>query len=162
MQEPEQKAEAIRKLTVSNLDETRSFAAAYLAELDALASKSSYARAIVVGLSGDLGAGKTAFSQAVAAELGILEIVTSPTFVIEKIYRTGRDSGFKTFVHIDAYRLEGGRELDVLGFKTLTEDPETLIFIEWPEKVEESMPEDSLRISFLSSGESSREISYRI
>src|ERR1700739_2778621 len=77
-------------------------------------------RATVVTLSGDLGAGKTTFVQAAANALGIEENVTSPTFVIEKIYQLPKKSDvrhrfFKRLVHVDAYRLEGPAELEKLG-----------------------------------------------
>ena len=102
--------------------------------------------ALVVGLSGNLGSGKTAFVKAVAAELGINERVTSPTFVIEKIYVIGSNGNWSRLVHIDAYRLESARELEVLNFEDLVEDPNNLILIEWPENVKEILPEGALTI----------------
>lgn len=96
--------------------------------------------AVVVGLYGNLGAGKTAFTKAVAKNLGVEDTITSPTFVIEKIYElTGQK--FKHLIHIDAYRLEKEHELVSLGWHDITADPENLIFIEWPERVEGIMPE---------------------
>lgn len=92
--------------------------------------------AFVVGLSGHLGAGKTAFVKAVARELGIEEIVTSPTFVIMKIYEIERaraNATFKRLVHIDAYRLERREELEVLMFEEIIADKNNLVMIEWPE-----------------------------
>lgn len=117
------------------------------------------AKAIVVGLKGDLGSGKTTFSQSIAEVLGVIEQVTSPTFVIEKIY-TAKDSDFKKFVHIDAYRLEDGHELNVLDFKRLIEDEQNLIFIEWPERVADILPLDTFYISFTFVDENTRMISY--
>ncbi len=96
--------------------------------------------AVVVGLYGNLGAGKTAFTKAVAKNLGVEDTITSPTFVIEKIYElTGQK--FKHLIHIDAYRLEREQELVSLGWHDITANPENLIFIEWPERVEGIMPE---------------------
>src|SRR5689334_7666432 len=66
--------------------------------------------ATLVTLTGELGAGKTSFTQGVARALGIEESVTSPTFVLEKVYELA-DHGFKRLVHIDAYRLESGAAL---------------------------------------------------
>lgn len=99
------------------------------------------AGATLVTLTGELGAGKTAFVQAVAKALGVEEPVTSPTFVLEKIYelplnaapRSG--AGLKRLVHIDAYRLEGAEALAPLGFDELMQDAGNLILLEWPEQV---------------------------
>src|SRR3989338_11057767 len=63
--------------------------------------------ATLVTLAGELGAGKTAFTQAVAKALGVEESVTSPTFVLEKIYGLTK-SVFERLIHIDAYRLQKG------------------------------------------------------
>jgi tRNA threonylcarbamoyladenosine biosynthesis protein TsaE len=123
--------------------------------------------ATVVGLHGDLGSGKTAFTQAVAEILGVKEIVTSPTFVIEKIYPlntvdlkrisslTGR---FDRLIHIDAYRLDSGKELADLGWKEIAENPKNLILIEWPEKVTSILPDDIKKVSFRFIDESTREV----
>ncbi len=97
-------------------------------------------RAVVVGLYGNLGAGKTTFTQSVAKTLGVSDTVTSPTFVIEKIYELTNQE-FTHLIHIDAYRLEGGDELVKLGWNEITADPNNLILIEWPERVENIMPE---------------------
>jgi tRNA threonylcarbamoyladenosine biosynthesis protein TsaE len=94
--------------------------------------------AAVVGLSGHLGAGKTAFTKAVGKVLGIVEEITSPTFVLMKQYPL-HDQTWKQLIHIDAYRLEKPEELDVLGFEGLVADPDNLIFIEWPENIREAL-----------------------
>ncbi len=96
--------------------------------------------AIVVGLSGDLGAGKTAFTKCVAKSLGIEDTVTSPTFVIEKIYALS-DQKFSHLIHIDAYRLDRSSELLNLGWQKIVADPKNLIFVEWSERVIDIMPE---------------------
>lgn len=103
--------------------------------------------ATVVVLSGDLGAGKTTFVQAVAKALGVEEAVTSPTFVIEKIYQL-KGQQFERLVHIDAYRLERAEELEKLGFRELLNDPGNLILLEWPERVPELIPDHAIRIRF--------------
>ena len=97
-------------------------------------------RAVVVGLYGNLGAGKTTLTQSIATALGVVDTVTSPTFVIEKIYElTNRK--FTHLIHIDAYRLEKSKELLHLGWKDIISDPHNLILIEWPERVADIMPE---------------------
>jgi len=103
--------------------------------------------ATVLSLSGDLGAGKTTFAQAFAKALGVEEDVTSPTFVIEKIYPL-QGQRFARFIHIDAYRLEDPHELEVLGFLEELKDPANLILIEWPEKAAGLIPEGAIAIRF--------------
>ena len=98
------------------------------------------ADAVVVGLSGDLGAGKTAFTKCIASTLGVEDTVTSPTFVIEKIYEL-QNQKFTHLIHIDAYRLESGGELLNLGWQRIISDPNNLILIEWPEMVSDVMPD---------------------
>ncbi|HEV3244750.1 MAG TPA: tRNA (adenosine(37)-N6)-threonylcarbamoyltransferase complex ATPase subunit type 1 TsaE [Candidatus Paceibacterota bacterium] len=105
-----------------------------------------------VTLSGALGAGKTTFAQAFAKALGVEEDVTSPTFVIERIYRLNGQR-FDRLIHIDAYRLSGAHELEALGWRELAADPRNLILVEWPEKVTELIPEEAIRVRFDIAGE---------
>lgn len=130
----------MKQFITYSLEETQKLAHDWLASLEQFESE-----ALVVGLYGNLGAGKTAFTQAVAKELRIEEPVTSPTFVIEKIYET-KHPIFKRLIHIDAYRLEKGKELQVLDFEKLTENKNNLIIIEWPENVKDILPENHHKI----------------
>ncbi len=109
-------------------------------------------KATLVTLSGDLGAGKTTFVKGIAKALGIEEHITSPTFVIMKIYDL-LDGKFARIIHMDAYRLKGMKHLKVLGWDELLRDPKNLIFLEWPEKIEEAIPQDAKRITFRYSGD---------
>jgi tRNA threonylcarbamoyladenosine biosynthesis protein TsaE len=140
--------------TSHSLEETQKLAKQWLASLAQLEGG-----ATVVGLYGNLGAGKTAFTQAVARELGITEPTTSPTFVIEKLYETNH-SIFKRLIHIDAYRLEAGRELQALDFEKLVENKNNLILIEWPENVREILPENHLKIQCTFVDETTREFRF--
>ena len=103
--------------------------------------------ATLVALSGALGAGKTTFVQGVAAALGIGETVTSPTFVIEKVYELDGQK-WERLIHIDAYRLKNAHELEVLGWREIIADPANLILLEWPECVQTLIPDDTTHISF--------------
>lgn len=116
-------------------------------------------RATLVTLSGELGAGKTTFTQGVARAFGVVDAVTSPTFVLEKIYAL-TTGAFKRLVHIDAYRLKSGLELTALGFDEVMQDAGTLVLLEWPERVADTLPKPSVSITLkvLSSG--GRSISY--
>lgn len=125
----------------------------------ALASSlsSSPEHATVVGLSGELGSGKTTFVKGVARAFGVTQTVTSPTFVIQKIYKL-EGQPFRHLVHIDAYRLESAEELSVLGFNALLSDPGNLIIIEWPERVREILPPDIKMLHFEFINSSTRSI----
>jgi tRNA threonylcarbamoyladenosine biosynthesis protein TsaE len=113
--------------------------------------------ATVVCLSGDLGAGKTAFAKELGGLLGIKkEEITSPTFVIEKIYSITHPH-FTHFIHIDAYRLLKGSELLSLGWNEIIADTSNLICIEWPERVEEIIPQFAITLSLKFIDENTRE-----
>ncbi len=135
-----------------NLEDTQKFANDFISGLSPKPDS-----ATVVGLYGNLGAGKTTLTQSVARVLGISETVTSPTFVIEKIYEL-TDKKFTHLIHIDAYRLEKSEELLHLGWQDIISDPHNLILIEWPERVADIMPEH-IKISLKTlENETSREI----
>jgi tRNA threonylcarbamoyladenosine biosynthesis protein TsaE len=113
--------------------------------------------ATIITLSGDLGAGKTTFTQGIARALGVEETVTSPTFVLEKVYEL-TDQKWERLIHIDAYRLVSEHELEVLGWHEMAQDPSNLIIIEWPEMVAELIPTDAIRITISGDGDT-REVS---
>ena len=139
-----------------------------LAELEALADQ-VYARAttqepqsgaFVVALNGDLGSGKTTFTQLLAKQFGVTETVNSPTFVIMKHYPI-EVADYRHFVHIDAYRLESVDELAVLGFAELLQQKDTIICIEWADQVAPLLPAERLTIDFaLASKERTATITY--
>ena len=103
--------------------------------------------ATVVTLSGELGAGKTTFVQFVAGALGVSETVSSPTFVIEKIYAL-EGQRFSRLIHIDAYRMKDEHELEVLGWDEIVKESDNLILIEWPERVPNLIPKDAIKVRF--------------
>ncbi len=87
-------------------------------------------RAIIFALQGEMGAGKTIFTKGLARSMGILELVTSPTFALENEYKTGKEKLY----HFDAWRLENSTELRNLGFEKLIKN-NSVISIEWAERV---------------------------
>jgi tRNA threonylcarbamoyladenosine biosynthesis protein TsaE len=105
--------------------------------------------AALITLSGDLGAGKTTFTQALARELGINEAVQSPTYVLMKKYEIDR-APFKTFVHIDAYRLNNAEEFAALKPGDFFADRSALVCIEWPERVDGALPKPDISLQFSS------------
>ncbi len=118
----------------------------------------SLGHATVIGLSGELGSGKTTFVKAVARMLGIDESVLSPTFVIAKFYTLSPRAFWRTLVHVDAYRLEGPDELRSLKWSDLMKDERNLILIEWPEQAGEFFPSDATLLSFRFVDETTRAI----
>ncbi len=100
------------------------------------------AGAVVVGLQGELGAGKTTLVQEIARLFGVTEDVTSPTFVVAKHYDiTDVGNRFTGLVHMDAYRIEDTAELGPVGFSEFCNRPDTLVIVEWPEKIQHTMKE---------------------
>ena len=145
----------------NSLQETEKIAQDWLAGISVTAKQFSANsdRATIVGLSGDLGSGKTTFAQLVAKNLGIKEFVTSPTFVIMKIYPAVGET-FKQLIHIDAYRLEKAEEIKVLNLEKFYNDKSNLILIEWPEKVQGGLPADLKTIKFEVVGETQRKMTF--
>ena len=117
-------------------------------------------KATVVTLSGNLGAGKTTFTQALAHELGITENVISPTFVIMKSYPIKKSKSFAKLIHIDAYRLDSHKELEKLGWAEVVANPDNLILVEWPEKVPEAIPGDARRLTIAHRSEDERDMHF--
>lgn len=97
-------------------------------------SKSSL-YAMVILLEGDLGAGKTTFTKYLADYLGVdSSTVHSPTFILKKSYKINHET-FTKLIHIDAYRFEHPDEDKVLQMEDDLKDPENIIVIEWPSKM---------------------------
>ncbi len=90
---------------------------------------------VIIRLSGELGAGKTTFTQTLARTLGVVEDLQSPTFVIMKIYDALFLNEPKNFLHVDAYRLKNSDELKKINFIEYATKPSTITCIEWPEIV---------------------------
>jgi tRNA threonylcarbamoyladenosine biosynthesis protein TsaE len=121
-------------------------------------------KALVIGLEGELGSGKTTFIQGLAKGFGIKERITSPTFVIIKKYeirnpdfKSGsrlkhRDTRYKiqdmSFYHIDCYRLTKSKDLIDLDFKEIITHPQNIIVIEWAERVKKILPKNTWWIKF--------------
>ncbi len=141
------------KVTTRNSNETKKTAADFLSCLKPGGG------ATIVALSGDLGSGKTTFTQGVADALGIKDQVTSPTFVLLKVYDTA-NAIFKRLVHVDAYRLQKNTEIGTIGLTDYVTDPHNLILIEWPEIVEKASIVPTKKIFFTFIDETTREIEF--
>ncbi len=97
---------------------------------------------MVVALDGDLGVGKTVFTQGFAAGLGIAEPVNSPTFTIVRIYEEGR----LPFYHFDVYRIGDVEEMDEIGYEDYFYG-EGVCLIEWAKLIQEILPEQTCRVT---------------
>jgi len=89
----------------------------------------------ILAITGPLGAGKTTFVQALAAELGIKKTPQSPTFSLMRSYAIPRHETLKRLVHVDAYRTLNENELLALDLDEELLEPGTLLVIEWPDKI---------------------------
>jgi tRNA threonylcarbamoyladenosine biosynthesis protein TsaE len=114
----------------------------------------------IICLSGDLGAGKTTFTQGLLKGLKIKGPYTSPTFAILKEYKIPKhpNSPNSTY-HIDAYRI-GAKDLQELGFKDFAGKPNTITIIEWPEKVKKIIPKNAIWIYFEWTKDKERKITF--
>lgn len=120
----------------------------------------------VIGLIGDLGAGKTVFAKGLAAGLGVKQKITSPTFVLMRVYPIeSRGAGIspkaklfnrvnpvkkekiKNFIHIDAYRLKSAADLESIGAKEYFSDPMSVVLIEWADRVKKIFSKKKILIS---------------
>lgn len=106
--------------------------------------------AIVIGLSGELGSGKTTFCQSFAKALGVKEKIHSPTFVIFRRYGH--------LLHFDAYRLKNPREIIALGWKKIISDPNNIVLVEWAENVRKIFPKKYFWINLRHLGKNKRGI----
>ncbi len=104
-------------------------------------------RALVIGLEGDLGGGKTTFLQGFAKGLRIKEKILSPTFIILKKFKI-RNSKFENFYHIDCYRIQKPKEILDLGIKEIIQKPKNIVAIEWAEKIQKILPSKIIKIKF--------------
>lgn len=120
-----------RRYDTTGPDETRALAAALAPLLD---------EGDLLVLAGDLGAGKTCFTQGLGAGLGIDERITSPTFTLANRYE-----GRLVLNHLDAYRIDSLAETLDLGLTELLEDGVTVI--EWGDRIDEALPADHLLVA---------------
>ena len=119
--------------------------------------------AVILGLQGDLGGGKTTFLQGFAKGLGIKEKILSPTFVLMKRFKIKNlpaqaGKHFKNFYHIDCYRINNAKNIDELGFGDIILNPKNIMVIEWAEKIKKILPKSTIIIKFNFIDKNKREI----
>lgn len=139
----------MREMLIATVEDLKTLAEQVLAEVRGRGVTAD--GATVLALHGELGAGKTAFTQALAQALGVNNYVTSPTFVIMRLYPINAHDFFRQLVHIDAYRIESLDEIEVLGFADIVCDSTNLVCVEWAGKIEDAIPKDAFHITFTQS-----------
>ena len=111
----------------------------------------------VYAFYGKMGAGKTTFIKAVCEELGVSDVITSPTFAIVNEYRS--DTSGELIYHFDFYRIKKLEEVYDMGYEDYFYSG-ALCFIEWPELIEDLLPEDAVRVTIAEGHDGSRTISF--
>ena len=107
----------------------------------------------VFAFYGKMGAGKTTFIKAVCEELGVEDVITSPTFAVVNEYRS--DASGELIYHFDFYRVKKIEEVYDMGFEDYFYSG-ALCFIEWPELCEEVLPEDTVKVTIEESSDGTR------
>ncbi len=121
----------------------------------------------IVALYGNLGVGKTTFTQGLARGLGIERRIISPTFIVLRRHKVKRQNSkgksanqnSKVFYHIDLYRTESQKDIDGLGIEEILKDSQNIIVIEWAEKLGSLLPKKRLDVRFEYITDNSRKIS---
>lgn len=121
------------KITINSIDTIRDAARQFV---DAMGDRRVFA------FYGKMGAGKTTFIKAICEELGVEDVITSPTFAIVNEY----ESSMGPIFHFDFYRIKQIGELADMGFEDYVYSG-CPCFMEWPELVEEALPEDTTRVT---------------
>ena len=132
------------ELRIDNIDSIREAARQFVA---ATGENTVYA------FYGKMGAGKTTFIKAVCEELGVEDVITSPTFAIVNEYRS--DTTGELIYHFDFYRIKKIEEVYDMGYEDYFYSG-ALCFIEWPELIEELLPEEAVKVTIEENAEGSR------
>ena len=133
----------MKEIITENIEQTYKFAKEFLKEITP---------PCVITLRGDLGAGKTAFTKALAKAMNIKSIVTSPTFTLMNEY----DDGIFPLYHFDMYRIENIEDIYELGFYDYFNSKDAIIVCEWPDVIDEILLKKGFDITIEKLGETKR------
>lgn len=125
--------------------------------LDARTFIDNMGKGCVFAFYGKMGAGKTTFIKAVCENLGVTDVITSPTFAIVNEY-TSETSG-DTIYHFDFYRIKKIEEVYDMGYEEYFYSG-SLCFIEWPELIEGLLPDDATKVTIEEDGDGSRTVRF--
>lgn len=109
-----------------------------------LSKRKSSKNSLVIGLSGELGAGKTTFIKSFIRALGVKKRVTSPTFLILRRFRLPKGGAYKNVFHIDVYRVKEGKELKEIGIEDIISNPTNIVLVEWADRVRGILPKEMI------------------
>lgn len=113
--------------------------------------------ATVFAFYGTMGAGKTTFIKAICQQLGVEEVITSPTFAIVNEYLSVKTN--RPIYHFDFYRIKKLEEVFDMGYEDYFYS-DSLCFLEWPELIEEILPDDAVKVTITEMGDGSREVEF--
>jgi len=136
------------KITINSIDNIREAAREFVANIG---------NRTVFAFYGKMGAGKTTFIKAVCEELGVDDVITSPTFAIVNEYRCNGDG--RTVYHFDFYRIKKLEEVYDMGYEDYFYSG-ALCFMEWPELAEELLPGDVVRVTVSEQEDGSRTVEF--
>lgn len=111
----------------------------------------------VFAFYGKMGAGKTTFIKAICEELGVTDVINSPTFSIVNEYRS--DTTGELIYHFDFYRIKKIEEVYDMGYEDYF-DSGAVCFIEWPELIDDLLPGDAVKVSITEQEDGSRIVSF--
>lgn len=133
-------------IKINNLDSIREAAKNFLSQMD---------DRTVFAFRGEMGAGKTTFIKAICEELGVEDVINSPTFAIINEYRS--ETTGELIYHFDFYRINKLSEAEEIGTSDYFYSG-ALCFIEWPEKIEELLPGDVVEVSIREEADGTRTV----
>ena len=111
----------------------------------------------VFAFYGKMGAGKTTFVKAICEELGVEDVITSPTFAIVNEYETSPKP--QSIFHFDFYRIKRLEEVYDMGYEDYFYSG-ALCFIEWPELIEDLLPEDAVKVTITENADGTRSVTF--
>ena len=147
------KKEILKVITISE-QETQKIGGLFAQEVLRFSSR----QAAVVGLEGELGAGKTVFAKGFARGLGIQEEMKSPTFILMRAFQVPHKN--KMFLHFDAYRTHSAKEFLQIGFKNFLADRRNVLLIEWADMIKKILPKEYFRVALRHRKGRRREIAF--
>ena len=136
------------KITIKSLDSIHEAAREFIKNMG---------KGHVFAFYGKMGAGKTTFIKAICEELGVEDVITSPTFAIVNDYTSAKDGSH--IFHFDFYRIKKLEEVYDMGYEDYFYSG-SLCFIEWPELIEEILPGDAVKVTITQNEDGSRTVEF--